>query len=103
TDLELAENMGLRGLRIGQGGLGWPGIARELLASARIGELSRTTRETDISVRVDLDATTPVEIDTGIAFFDHMLEQIAAHGGFALTLTCRGDLEVDEHHSVEDC
>lgn len=103
TDLELAENMGLRGLRIGQGSLDWPGIARELLAAARIGELSRKTRETDISVKVDLDASAPVEIDTGIAFFDHMLEQIAAHGGFALKLECRGDLEVDEHHSIEDC
>src|SRR5699024_941197 len=103
TDLELAENMGLRGLRIGHNDLDWPGIARELLATARIGELGRTTRETDIKIRVDLDATAPIKIDTGIAFFDHMLEQIAAHGGFALQLDCKGDLEVDDHHSVEDC
>jgi len=103
TDLELADNMGLRGLRIGPEGLDWPGIARTLLATARSGEVRRQTRETDISVRVDLDATGPVRIETGIGFFDHMLEQVAAHGGFALDLHCRGDLEVDEHHTIEDC
>jgi imidazoleglycerol-phosphate dehydratase/histidinol-phosphatase len=103
TDLELADNMGLTGYRIGADGLDWPGIARALLHKARTGEVRRKTRETDIDVRVDLDATGPVEIETGIGFFDHMLEQIAAHAGFALTLKCQGDLEVDEHHTVEDC
>jgi len=103
TDLELAENMGLRGLRIGHDGQDWPAIARVLLGTARSAEVERKTRETDISVHVDLDATAPVRIETGIGFFDHMLEQIAAHGGFALALECRGDLEVDEHHTVEDC
>ncbi|QKK01381.1 MAG: bifunctional histidinol-phosphatase/imidazoleglycerol-phosphate dehydratase HisB [Pseudomonadota bacterium] len=102
TDLELADNMGLRGYRIGTD-LDWPGIARAILGTTRTGEVCRQTRETDISVRVDLDATAPVRIDTGIGFFDHMLEQVAAHGGFALALECRGDLEVDEHHTVEDC
>jgi len=102
TDLELADNMGLRGYRIGND-LDWPGIARAILGTTRTGEVCRQTRETDISVRVDLDATAPVRIDTGIGFFDHMLEQVAAHGGFALALECRGDLEVDEHHTVEDC
>ncbi|NBB93791.1 MAG: bifunctional histidinol-phosphatase/imidazoleglycerol-phosphate dehydratase HisB [Gammaproteobacteria bacterium] len=103
TDLALADNMGLRGYRIGRDGLDWPGIARAILGTARTGEVHRRTRETDISVKVDLDATAPVRIDTGIGFFDHMLEQVAAHGGFALDLQCRGDLEVDEHHTVEDC
>ncbi|RFF27413.1 MULTISPECIES: bifunctional histidinol-phosphatase/imidazoleglycerol-phosphate dehydratase HisB [unclassified Wenzhouxiangella] len=103
TDLELADNMGLRGFRIGTDGLDWPGVARALLQTARVGEVRRKTRETDISVRVDLDATGPTSIGTGIGFFDHMLEQVAAHGGFALSLQCKGDLEVDEHHTVEDC
>jgi imidazoleglycerol-phosphate dehydratase/histidinol-phosphatase len=103
TDLQLAENMDLRGFRIGPEGLDWPGVARALLATPRTGEVERRTRETEIAVRVDLDATGPTRIATGIGFFDHMLEQISAHGGFALTLECRGDLEVDEHHTVEDC
>jgi len=103
TDLELADNMGLRGFRIGRDGLDWPGIARAILETARTGEVRRRTRETDISVQVDLDAAAPVCIETGIGFFDHMLEQVAAHGGFALELECKGDLEIDEHHTVEDC
>jgi imidazoleglycerol phosphate dehydratase HisB len=52
---------------------------------------------------VGLDATAPIQIATGIGFFDHMLEQLAKHGGFALELDCRGDLDIDEHHTVEDC
>ncbi|WP_376692878.1 bifunctional histidinol-phosphatase/imidazoleglycerol-phosphate dehydratase HisB [Wenzhouxiangella sp. EGI_FJ10409] len=103
TDLQLADNMGLRGFRVGTDGLDWSGIARAILDTARSGEVRRQTRETDIAVRVDLDATAPVRIETGIGFFDHMLEQVAAHGGFALELECKGDLEIDEHHTVEDC
>jgi histidinol-phosphate aminotransferase len=70
---------------------------------ARRGELVRDTKETRIAVAVDLDADAPRRIDTGIPFYDHMLDQVAAHGGFALTLACEGDLEIDAHHSLEDC
>lgn len=69
----------------------------------RLGEVVRRTNETQISARVNLDQPQPVEISTGVGFFDHMLEQVALHGGFSLTLTCTGDLEVDAHHTVEDC
>jgi histidinol-phosphate aminotransferase/imidazoleglycerol-phosphate dehydratase/histidinol-phosphatase len=72
-------------------------------APARRGELVRDTRETRIAVAVDLDQAAPRRIDTGIAFFDHMLDQVAAHAGFSLTLACEGDLEIDAHHSLEDC
>jgi len=72
-------------------------------APARRAELVRDTRETRIAVAIDLDAAAPRRIATGIAFFDHMLDQIAAHGGFSLVLACEGDLDVDAHHSVEDC
>lgn len=70
---------------------------------ARRGEVVRDTKETKIAVAVDLDRAEPRRIDTGIAFFDHMLDQIAAHAGFSVTLTCEGDLEIDAHHSLEDC
>jgi imidazoleglycerol-phosphate dehydratase/histidinol-phosphatase len=104
TDLEFAKNLGVRGIRLRRHGSPeetWPAILRAL--AERKATVKRRTKETDIEVRVNLDATSPVRIVTGIGFFDHMLEQIAKHGGFALTLDCKGDLEIDEHHTVEDC
>ena len=104
TDIELARNLGVRGLRIRRHGSAeesWPAIVRELLA--RRAELERITHETQVRVRVDLDSREPVRARTGIGFFDHMLEQLAKHGGFALDLACAGDLHIDEHHTVEDC
>lgn len=68
----------------------------------RTGQAIRDTKETRIVCAVDLDASEPVEIRTGVGFFDHMLEQIAAHGGFSLRLACEGDLHTDPHHTVED-
>jgi len=103
TDLELARNLGIRGLRIRLNGAveeSWPGIIHAL--TARRAELQRATRETRINVSVNLDATSPIAITTGIGFFDHMLEQLSKHGGFACQLSCAGDLHVDEHHTVED-
>jgi imidazoleglycerol-phosphate dehydratase/histidinol-phosphatase len=104
TDLEFARNLGLRGLRVlpnGSDAETWPAIVRTL--TARGGHVERRTKETNIDVRVGLDATTPIRVASGIGFFDHMLEQLAKHGGFALELTCKGDLQIDEHHTVEDC
>jgi histidinol-phosphate aminotransferase len=72
-------------------------------APSRTASVIRDTKETRIAVAVDLDRTGPRQIDSGIPFFDHMLDQVAAHGGFALTLACAGDTEIDAHHSVEDC
>jgi len=69
----------------------------------RIGETHRKTKETDISVRVNLDDPKLIEINTGIGFYDHMLESLAKHSGIGLVLTCKGDLEIDAHHTVEDC
>ncbi|MFN2300339.1 MAG: bifunctional histidinol-phosphatase/imidazoleglycerol-phosphate dehydratase HisB [Gammaproteobacteria bacterium] len=106
ADVELAANLGVRGFRLtGIDGPGdeWPGVAASLLDAPRRARVERNTRETRISVEVDLDAAEPVALATGIGFLDHMLEQLARHGGFALTLECAGDLDVDEHHSLEDC
>ena len=69
----------------------------------RIGEKTRKTKETDITCRIDLDGSGNAEIDSGIGFFDHMLESFAKHGFFDLNLKCEGDLLVDGHHTVEDC
>jgi imidazoleglycerol-phosphate dehydratase len=71
--------------------------------AARVASLARKTRETDISLRLDLDGGGAAEIDTGLPFFDHMLDQLARHAPLDLTLRCRGDLQVDAHHTVEDC
>ncbi len=104
TDLEFARNLGVRGLRVrrhGDASETWPAILRTL--TERRASVKRKTRETDIDVAVNLDATAPIKVVTGIGFFDHMLEQIAKHGGFALNLNCNGDLQIDEHHTVEDC
>jgi imidazoleglycerol-phosphate dehydratase/histidinol-phosphatase len=104
TDLEFGKNLGVRPIRVRRHGAAeetWPAILRAL--SERKATIRRKTKETDIEVKVNLDASAPVKIVTGIGFFDHMLEQIAKHGGFALTLNCAGDLEIDEHHTVEDC
>jgi imidazoleglycerol-phosphate dehydratase/histidinol-phosphatase len=105
TDMQLARNIGVRGMLIDPEGdyeQTWDGIRAALLSGERRGEVVRETKETRIRAEVNLDESGPVRISTGIGFYDHMLEQVAKHGGFALTVTCEGDLEVDEHHSVED-
>lgn len=69
----------------------------------RLVELRRTTAETDVTVRLDPDGTGCLEIATGLGFLDHMLSTLARHAGWDLALTCRGDLQVDDHHTAEDC
>jgi imidazoleglycerol-phosphate dehydratase/histidinol-phosphatase len=107
TDLALARNLGIGAIRILKDGgpdHSWVAATRCLTqAPLRQARVSRRTKETEIEVVIDLGAESPISISTGLGFFDHMLEQIARHGGFSLQLGCRGDLEVDEHHTVEDC
>jgi imidazoleglycerol-phosphate dehydratase/histidinol-phosphatase len=102
SDMQLAANLGVRGFRLGPD-LGWDEVAHRLLDVPRKGAAVRRTRETSIEVSVDLDLVAEPQVRTGLGFFDHMLDQLGKHGGFALALCCEGDLQVDEHHTVEDC
>lgn len=82
----------------------WPELAQELILPPRVAHVRRRSNETDIEVAVNLDPAVPqLAIASGIGFFDHMLDQLAKHGGFSLDLSCKGDLHIDEHHTVEDC
>ncbi|MBS0193568.1 MAG: bifunctional histidinol-phosphatase/imidazoleglycerol-phosphate dehydratase HisB [Proteobacteria bacterium] len=103
SDLEFARNLGVRGFMLGSDGEDWKSIVDALCSSGRCAQVERVTRETRVRVTLDLDRATDPVIATGHGFFDHMLEQLGKHGGFALTVTCAGDLHIDEHHTVEDC
>ena len=124
TDIELAKNLGAKGIFINDNtNLGsdeitiqreelekyivletndWKRIYKYLKLKDRIAEIKRITHETEIYIKVNLDGTGKSEIDTGIPFFDHMLDQIARHGQMDLNVHVIGDLEVDEHHTIED-
>lgn len=103
TDLELAANLGAQGIRLGSEETpGWEDVLRVILGKERRAVVVRRTAETDIKVVVDLDRKGVCEINTGLKFFDHMLSQIPHHGGLSLSINCKGDLEVDEHHTMED-
>jgi imidazoleglycerol phosphate dehydratase HisB len=80
----------------------WSGLVQSILFPSRRASITRKTKETDISLSLNLDGTGKSRIDTGINFFDHMLDQIARHGLIDLECSCKGDLEVDEHHTIED-
>ncbi len=118
TDVELAKNLGCKAVFISHdvealenSGLkeycalqttDWNKITAFLFAGERIATVNRTTKETDIFIRLDLDGSGKCSVDTGLKFFDHMLEQIGKHSGTDLTIKVKGDLEVDEHHTIED-
>ena len=102
TDRQFACNIGCRSLILADEGINWDKIAELLFAGERTAEVKRTTKETDIYVKVALDGTGRCDISTGLGFFDHMLEQIGRHGSIDLTIHTKGDLHVDEHHTIED-
>ena len=106
SDNGFAANLGIRAFQLRTVQFGgewdWNGIAHVLADAPRTASVQRNTRETRISVEVDLDRSADPQIATGLGFFDHMLEQLGKHGGFALTLRCEGDLHIDEHHTIED-
>ncbi len=124
TDMELAKNLGAKGIfvddkthlgeteiTINRGEIDdyialesndWEKIYEFLKLESRTAEISRKTNETDIYIKLNLDGTGKSKIDTGLAFFDHMLDQVARHGAMDLEIKVNGDLEVDEHHTIED-
>ena len=110
TDVELAKNLGCKAILLSNGekrddcfvAKNWDEIAAYLFAGERTAEVQRTTKETDIHIKIDLDGSGKTDISTGLGFFDHMLEQIGKHSGMDLTIKVKGDLEVDEHHTIED-
>lgn len=102
TDIELAENMGIQGLRYNSDGLNWKHIAEKLTQRDRYAHVERNTKETQVDVKVWLDREGGSKITTGVGFFDHMLDQICTHGGFRMEIAVKGDLYIDDHHTVED-
>jgi imidazoleglycerol-phosphate dehydratase/histidinol-phosphatase len=124
TDVELAKNLGAKGIFINDNthlgteeitvkreelddfialeSTDWEKIYEFLKLENRIAEISRKTNETDIYIKINLDGTGKSNINTGLAFFDHMLDQLARHGQMDLDIKVDGDLEVDEHHTIED-
>ena len=101
TDAKLAENLGCKALILSDE-LDWNRISEILFAGERTASVRRTTKETDIDISLCLDGTGKSDISTGLGFFDHMLEQIAKHGSIDLKIHVKGDLNVDEHHTIED-
>ncbi|AUY25843.1 MAG: bifunctional histidinol-phosphatase/imidazoleglycerol-phosphate dehydratase HisB [Mixta calida] len=102
TDIELAQNMGIQGLRYSQDGLDWNAICQKLTQRDRYAKVNRNTKETQIEIEVWLDREGGSKINTGVGFFDHMLDQIATHGGLRMNVEVKGDLYIDDHHTVED-
>ena len=102
TDRELGTRMGLRSFLLNES-LSWEQVTSEILSSDRQAKVSRTTKETDISIELNLDQSAPCEIETGLPFFNHMLDQVCSHAGVYAKIRVNGDLHIDEHHSVEDC
>lgn len=120
TDIQLAKNLGAKGILINNGDLSeklekeglaehcalisedWDDIYECVASPVRKAEVVRKTKETDISVKINLDGTGYCDISTGLGFFDHMLNQIGRHSGVDLSINVSGDLEVDEHHTIED-
>jgi imidazoleglycerol-phosphate dehydratase/histidinol-phosphatase len=102
TDCLLAEKMGLNAFLYDKKNNNWPAIVAQIENKNRFAQKQRKTSETTIEAAVDLDKEQFLDINTGLSFFDHMLEQIARHAGISLKLKAVGDLNVDEHHLIED-
>ena len=101
TDRQLAHNLGAKALILSEQ-TDWAKIEQIVIGGLRSADIRRKTKETEINIKINLDGSGEAEINTGIGFFDHMLEQIARHGMIDLMINVCGDLNVDEHHTIED-
>ena len=110
TDVELAKNLGSKSIFIAEENydeatfttMSWEAIYAHLADNSRIGKVHRVTKETDILIEINLDGSGKTKIDTGLGFFDHMLDQIGRHSNSDLIVQVKGDLHIDEHHTIED-
>lgn len=102
SDVELAKNLGTKSITFDVEKNGWKAIAEELRQTERCSSIHRKTKETDINISIDLDGKSESHIDSGLNFLDHMLDQIVHHAGVSLVVEAKGDLQVDEHHTMED-
>lgn len=109
TDVELAKNLGAKAIFMGESNpeaalstTNWDEIYRFLKLPPRMVEVKRTTKETDILIKLNLDGTGQTKMNTGLGFYDHMLDQLGRHSGCDLEVTVKGDLHIDEHHTIED-
>ncbi|MDE5285682.1 MAG: bifunctional histidinol-phosphatase/imidazoleglycerol-phosphate dehydratase, partial [Buchnera aphidicola] len=102
TDMELAKNINLKGIKYQDQHCTWKNIVTTILKRNRFGKVLRKTKETTINIEVYLDLEETSEINTGIHFFNHMLEQLSLHSGIYMKIFAKGDLHIDDHHTVED-
>lgn len=102
TDVQMGQNMGIKPILYHSTNCSWDDIVKQLTCKNRTATVERSTKETQISISVDLDNPGNSCFDTGLGFFDHMLDQIATHGGISIRAKVTGDLNVDEHHTIED-
>jgi imidazoleglycerol-phosphate dehydratase/histidinol-phosphatase len=103
TDMQFARNMGIQGIYFGrEDSVTWHDVSHKILSQARSASVSRKTNETLVEVSVNLDQPDNISVETSLGFFNHMLEQLAKHGGFSLSVAVKGDLDIDDHHTVED-
>lgn len=102
TDMQLAENIKIKGIQYKENTFNWSDIEKSIIKNNRYAEVIRQTKETKIHIQVWLDSEEISKINTGVKFFDHMLEQLAVHSGICLNIAAQGDLYIDDHHTVED-
>jgi len=103
TDSLFAANLGIKSIRLGDiNSCTWTEVTNQILSQSRSAVLTRKTNETEICVKINLDHNDEININTGLGFFDHMLEQLAKHAGINLSLLVKGDLNIDDHHTIED-
>jgi len=102
TDMQLSNNLKIKGIKYKEDICNWLHITKYIIKHNRYAEIIRRTKETKVSIKVWLDLEETSKIDTGVKFFDHMLEQLSVHSGICMNISVQGDLDIDDHHTIED-